>query len=185
MQEAPSLCWKHPLEHEMAPHSRIHTWNIPWTEEPGRLLPTGSCPVGHDLATKEQCQQNISKHYDRSTQWVEVLKVAVWGGGPEASTSLAWRLWSGARAEWEGPPGAAPPPWRAALSLLSWGASACPLAGFHAEGQTAALRARWPRRRPLYRPCRASLCAASSPCPHSSERGLTTAVRPAVDCRGD
>ena len=73
----------------MAPHSSIRTWNIPWTEEPGGLPPTGSCPVGHDLATKEQRQQNMSKHDDRSAQWVEVLKVGVCGGGPEASTLLA------------------------------------------------------------------------------------------------
>ena len=26
-----------PLEKEMAPHSSILAWDIPWTEEPGRL----------------------------------------------------------------------------------------------------------------------------------------------------
>ena len=31
-----------PLEKEMATHSRIPAWRIPWTEEPGRLLSMGS-----------------------------------------------------------------------------------------------------------------------------------------------
>ena len=30
------------LEKEMATHSRILTWKIPWTEEPGGLQSTGS-----------------------------------------------------------------------------------------------------------------------------------------------
>ena len=32
-----SLGWEDPLEKEMAAHSRILAWRIPWTEEPGRL----------------------------------------------------------------------------------------------------------------------------------------------------
>ena len=32
-----SLGWEDPLEKEMAPHSRILAWRIPWTEQPGRL----------------------------------------------------------------------------------------------------------------------------------------------------
>ena len=31
-----------PLEKEMATHSSILAWRIPWTEKPGRLQPTGS-----------------------------------------------------------------------------------------------------------------------------------------------
>ena len=30
-----------PLEESMATHSSILAWRIPWTEEPGRLQPTG------------------------------------------------------------------------------------------------------------------------------------------------
>jgi len=37
-----SLGWKDPLEEEMATHSNIFAWEIPWTEEPGRLQSTGS-----------------------------------------------------------------------------------------------------------------------------------------------
>ena len=36
------------LEKGMAPHSSIHAWRIPWTEEPGGLQSTGSQRVGHD-----------------------------------------------------------------------------------------------------------------------------------------
>ena len=32
-----SLGRKDPLEEEMTTHSSIHSWRIPWTEEPGRL----------------------------------------------------------------------------------------------------------------------------------------------------
>ena len=46
-----SLGWEDPLEKEMATHSSILAWKIPWTEEPGRLQSTGSQKVGHDWAT--------------------------------------------------------------------------------------------------------------------------------------
>ena len=36
------------LEKEMATHSSILAWKIPWTEEPGRLPSMGSQRVGHD-----------------------------------------------------------------------------------------------------------------------------------------
>ena len=32
-----ALCWEDPLEKEMAIHSSILAWEIPWTEEPDRL----------------------------------------------------------------------------------------------------------------------------------------------------
>ena len=32
-----SLDWKDPLEEDMATHSSILAWKIPWTEELGRL----------------------------------------------------------------------------------------------------------------------------------------------------
>ena len=35
-------------EKEMAAHSNILAWRIPWTEEPGRLQSMGSKRVGHD-----------------------------------------------------------------------------------------------------------------------------------------
>ena len=43
--------WKNPLEKELATHSSILAWIIPWTEEPGGLQSTGSRRVKHDWAT--------------------------------------------------------------------------------------------------------------------------------------
>ena len=43
-----SLGWEDPLEKEMATHSGILAWKIPWTEEPGRLQSMGSQRVRHD-----------------------------------------------------------------------------------------------------------------------------------------
>ena len=36
------LGWEDPLEKEMATHSSILAWEIPWTEEPGGLQSMGS-----------------------------------------------------------------------------------------------------------------------------------------------
>jgi len=36
------------LKKEIATHSSIFAWKIPWTEEPGRLQSMGSQRVGHD-----------------------------------------------------------------------------------------------------------------------------------------
>ena len=44
----PSLGWEDPLEKEMATHSSILAWKIPWTEEPGRLQSMGSQRVRQD-----------------------------------------------------------------------------------------------------------------------------------------
>ena len=43
-----SLSWEDPLEKEMATHSRILAWRIPWTEEPGGLQSIRLQRVGHD-----------------------------------------------------------------------------------------------------------------------------------------
>ena len=64
MQENPvqSLGQEVPLEKEMATHSSILAWKIPWTEEPGRLY----SPWGHkDSDTTERL------HYTSLTLWKE------------------------------------------------------------------------------------------------------------------
>ena len=43
-----SLGWEVPLEKEIAPHSSILAWKIPWVEKPVRLQSMGSQRVGHD-----------------------------------------------------------------------------------------------------------------------------------------
>ena len=57
-----SLGQEDPLEKEMATHSSILAWEIPWTEEPGGLQSTASQRVGHDWA--------ISLHF-----LVEIMKI--------------------------------------------------------------------------------------------------------------
>ena len=43
-----------PPEKEVATHSRILAWKIPWTEESGGLHPWGCKRVKHNLVTKQQ-----------------------------------------------------------------------------------------------------------------------------------
>ena len=49
-----SLCQEDPLKKQIATHSSILAWEIPWTEEPGWLSPWGHKRVRHDLETKQQ-----------------------------------------------------------------------------------------------------------------------------------
>ena len=43
-----SLAQEDPLEKEMATHSSILAWKIPWTEKPGRLQSMGLQRVRHN-----------------------------------------------------------------------------------------------------------------------------------------
>ena len=43
-----SLYWEDPLKKEMVTHSSIIAWEIPWTEEPGKLQSMVSQRFGHD-----------------------------------------------------------------------------------------------------------------------------------------
>ena len=54
-----SLGREDPLEKEMATHSSIVAWRIPWTEESGGLQSMGHKRVRYDLATKQKQQQYI------------------------------------------------------------------------------------------------------------------------------
>ena len=46
-----SLGWEEPLEKEMAAHSSILAWKIPWTEEPGGLQSKGFTELDTTEAT--------------------------------------------------------------------------------------------------------------------------------------
>ena len=46
-----SLGWEDLLDKEMATHSSILAWKIPWMEEPRRLQSMESQRVGYDWAT--------------------------------------------------------------------------------------------------------------------------------------
>ena len=55
-----SLGWEDLLEKEVATHSSILAWRIPWMEEPGRLRSMGLQRVGH----KREMRMTGSNHSD-------------------------------------------------------------------------------------------------------------------------
>ena len=62
-----SLGWEDPLEKEMATHSSILAWRIPWIKEPGRLY----SPWGHkELDTTER----LSLHFNDRRATVREIK---------------------------------------------------------------------------------------------------------------
>jgi len=50
---------KNTLEKEMATHSSILAWKIPWTEEPVTYSPWGHKTAGHDSVTKQQNKSSL------------------------------------------------------------------------------------------------------------------------------
>ena len=65
----PSLGWEDPLEEEMATHSSILVWEIPWTEEPGGLQSMRLKRLGHDWARM---------HNNNCSQTAQVWIPALW-----------------------------------------------------------------------------------------------------------
>ena len=69
-----SLGPEDPLEKEIATHSSILTWRIPWTEEPGRLQYMGLQRVRNDWASehtytyKEEMQLEVERPTERASQ---------------------------------------------------------------------------------------------------------------------
>ena len=56
-----SLGKEDPFEEEMATHSSILTWRIPWTEEPGGLQSMGWQGVRHDWVINTKQMEEIIK----------------------------------------------------------------------------------------------------------------------------
>ena len=65
----PGLGQEDPLEEDMATHSSILVWRIPWIEEPSRLHGVGR--VGHNLATKSP----PPKLFISIKEWCSKLKI--------------------------------------------------------------------------------------------------------------
>ena len=63
-----SLGQEDPLEKEVATHSSIVAWRIPWTEEPGRLQSMGSQRVRHDRATNTHTHTHTRKVHVAATE---------------------------------------------------------------------------------------------------------------------
>ena len=69
----PSLGQEDPLEEEMATHSSISAWKIPWTEEPGGLHSSW----GHKEsdATERACTQLHTRHSAMGFEQVILYKL--------------------------------------------------------------------------------------------------------------
>ena len=102
-----SLGWEDPLEKEMATHSSILAWRIPWTEEPGGLQ-----SMGHkESDTPERLHfhfhlfkraflvaQKVKRLPAMRETWVQSLRWedALEKGMATHSSILAWRIpWMG------------------------------------------------------------------------------------------
>ena len=95
----PNLSWEDPLEEDMATHSSIFAWRIPWTEEPGRPQSIVSQRVRHDQSNSALNMHQLStlnedgitllqlqsywafltevfqkSHVDSATQWISGVK---------------------------------------------------------------------------------------------------------------
>ena len=68
-----SLGWGEPLEKEMATHSSILAWEIPWTEEPGGLQSMRSQEVGLTEAAEQASRQNEHNPPMKATACTERL----------------------------------------------------------------------------------------------------------------
>ena len=70
------------LEEEMAAHSSVLAWKIPWTEEPGRLQSMGSQRVRQDWATKHSTETRVTLekclgHHIQGSTFCQSLRMSV------------------------------------------------------------------------------------------------------------
>ena len=73
-----SLGWDDPLEKEMATHSSILAWKIPWTEDPGRLQSMGSQRVGHNWATSLSflgLKVKVKEHHQEESRQIKNVQL--------------------------------------------------------------------------------------------------------------
>ena len=82
-----SLSWEDPLEKEMATHSSILAWRIPWTEEFGGLYG----PWGH----KELDMTEWLRHSTVWNEWDRLLLITESSGKVGWGWGVARNLWSG------------------------------------------------------------------------------------------
>ena len=89
------------VQKAMAPHSSTLAWQIPWTEEPGRLQTMGSLWVGHDWATSlslftfmhwRRKQQPTPVFLPGESQgWRSLVGCRLWGCTESDTTEATWR----------------------------------------------------------------------------------------------
>ena len=87
-----SLGWEDPLEKEMAIHSSILAWEIPWTEEPGGLQSMGLQSQTW-LSNKTTTTVSVSlftQNWSRLTWHVFVISQLLWVRNADLAS---WVLW--------------------------------------------------------------------------------------------
>ena len=90
-------CFSHQLENEMATHSSILAWRIPWMEESGRLESMGSQRVGHQWATSLSLSLSITSRIHSWVLFLLWLYPFVLSGviSPLISSSILGTYWPG------------------------------------------------------------------------------------------
>ena len=86
-----SLGWEDPLEEEMATHSSIFAWTIPWTEEPGGLQSIGLQRVRHDwsdLACTHTCMSELSRGQQAIAS--RLFGLPRWFSGQDSACQCRW-----------------------------------------------------------------------------------------------
>ena len=61
-----------PLEKEMATHSGILPWRIPWTQEPGGLQSMGSQELGMTERPSAHTRSHARAHTHTHTRWLRL-----------------------------------------------------------------------------------------------------------------
>ena len=92
-----SLSWEDLLEKEMATHSSILAWKIPWTVEPGRLQSMGSQRVG--LTERLHFHFLFSWYDGKKYQDTDQLKWVIWWGSAKELIRVKKRLRNRAKIE--------------------------------------------------------------------------------------
>ena len=91
-----SLGWKEPPEKEMATHSSILAWRIPWTEEPGRLWSIDLQRVGYDWSDLAKHKGFLMISLWSQTKDAKDLVIEKWGSeGLNESNCLTRGWWRG------------------------------------------------------------------------------------------
>ena len=89
------LGWEELLEKEMATHSSILAWKIPWMEKPGRLQSMESQRVGHDWLLHSLKKRKKRKNYTKSKFVLYFFSGSFLSSYLGCQTYTAFKIYSG------------------------------------------------------------------------------------------
>ena len=89
-----SLGWEDPLEKEMATHSRILAWRVPWTEDLGGLHSMGLQSVRHDWATNTHSLGYLLQLFAQSPQLKPTVESMFCGSFKPLFTEIPSASWN-------------------------------------------------------------------------------------------